>query len=177
MQKLTLETATLRIAAFATGERLLTLDALCFGPAEACEAARLVPRRHETAPEDGLWDFDLVCTPGTDPAGAPSWRNLAFTGEAGWCEGVRLHSPGGVLEHRLPRREWAPLASATPGMTGTSASQVRPLQPEAVRRRPEPLRLLMDAAAGALVILGLSILPLATQAHATEPSIASVASR
>lgn len=176
MPKLTLETATLRIAAFANGERLLTLNALCLGPAEACQTARLVPRQHETAPEDGLWDFDLVCDPGADPVGAPSWRNLAFTGEAGWCEGVRLHSPGGVLEHRLPRREWVGASLAAPGMTGASASRVRPLRPEAVRRRPEPLRILMDAAAGALIVLGLSVLPLAA-AGAAEPAATSVSPR
>jgi hypothetical protein len=177
MRKLSIETATLRIATFATGERLLILNALCFGPAGACETARLVPRQHETAPEDGLWDFDLVCGPGTDPAGAPSWRNLAFTGEASWCEGVRLHSPGGVLEHRLPRRAWIGPSPAAPGMTGSSASRVQPLRQEAVHRRPESLRLFLDAVAGALVALGLSMLPLAVPAVAGEPQATSVASR
>jgi hypothetical protein len=177
MRKLSIETATLRIATFATGERLLTLTALCFGPAGACENARLVPRRHETAPEDGLWDFDLVCGPGADPAGALSWRNLAFTGEAAWCEGVRLHSPGGVLESRLPRRAWTGPSPAAIGMTGSSASRVQPLRPEAVQRRPEPLRLFLDAVAGALVALGLSMLSLAVPAVAGEPQETSVASR
>ena len=177
MRKLSIETATPRIASFATGKRLLNLTVLCFGPAGACETARLVPRRHETAPEDGLWDFDLVCAPGADPAGAPSRRNLAFTGEAGWCEGVRLHSPGGVLEYRLPRREWIGPAPATPGLTGSSASRVQPLRPEAVRRRPDSLRLFLDAVAGALVALGLSMLPLAAPAVAGEPRATSVASR
>lgn len=177
MRKLSIETATLRIATFATGGRLLTLTALCFGPTGACETARLVPRRHETVPEDGLWDFDLVCGPGTDPADAPAWRNLAFTGEAGWCEGVRLHSPGGVLEYRLQRGAWIGPSPAPPGITGSSASRVQPLRPEAVRRRPEPLRLLLDAVAGALVALGLSMLPLAVPAVAGEPPAASVASR
>ena len=177
MRKLSIETATLRIATFATGGRLLTLTALCFGPAGACETARLVPRRHETAPEDGLWDFDLVCGPRTDPAGAPSWRNLAFTGAAGWCEGVRLHSPGGVLEHRLPRSTWTGPSPAAPGMSGSSASRVQPLRSEAVRRRPEPLRLVLDAVAGALVALGLSMLPLSAPAAAGEPQATSVASR
>jgi hypothetical protein len=177
MRKLSIETATLRIATFATGGRLLTLTALCFGPAGACETARLVPRRHETVPEDGLWDFDLVCGPGTDPVGAPSWRNLAFTGEASWCEGVRLHSPGGVLEHRLARREWGGPCPAAPGLTGSSASRVQPLRPEAVQRRPEPLRLFLDAVAGTLVALGLSMLPLSAPAVAGEPQATSVASR
>jgi hypothetical protein len=177
MRQLTIETATLRIATFAAGERLLNLTVLCFGPAAACDTARLVPRRHETAPEDGLWDFDLVCGPGTDPAGAPSWRNLAFTGEAGWCEGVRLHSPGGVLEHRLPRRDWIGPAPSAPGLTGSSASRVQPLRSAAVRRRPEPLRVFLDAAAGALLALGLSILPFAAAAGVGAPKAASVASR
>jgi hypothetical protein len=177
MRKLSIETATLRIATFATGERLLTLTALCFGPAGACETARLVPRRHETVPEDGLWDFDLVCGPRADPAGPPSWRNLAFTGEASWCEGVRLHSPGGVLEHRLPRRAWIGPSPAAPGMTGSSASRVQPLRREAVRRRPEALRLFLDAVAGALVALGLSILPLSAPAVEGHPQATSVASR
>ena len=62
-------------------------------------------------------------------------------------------------------------------MTGSSASRVQPLRPAAVYRRPEALRLFLDAAAGALVALGLSMLPLAVPAVAGEPQATSVASR
>lgn len=101
MRKLTLETATVRVAAFPEGRRLLTVLATCFGPAAACASARLVPRRHAEAPGDGLWDIDLVCAPESPDEDMAASRDVVFTGEADWCEGVRLHSPGGVLEQRL----------------------------------------------------------------------------
>ena len=101
LRQLTLETATVRVAAFPEGRRLLTVLATCFGPAGACASARLVPRRHAEAPEDGLWDIDLVCAPESPDEDTVASRDVVFTGEADWCEGVRLHSPGSVLEQRL----------------------------------------------------------------------------
>ena len=100
LSKLTLQTATVRIADFPGAGRLLTVEATCFGSPEACATARLSPRRHASVPEDGLWDIDLVCEDSAAGEGAICRRDVVFTGEADWCEGVRLHGPGGVLEHR-----------------------------------------------------------------------------
>ncbi|MFM8820673.1 MAG: hypothetical protein ACKOD3_09065 [Phenylobacterium sp.] len=102
MSSIILETATVRVAALDETVRLLTVLATCFGSFGACASARLVPRRHDRIPEDGLWDIDLICAEGAlSDETPPVWRDVAFTGEADWCQGVRLHGPGRVLEHRL----------------------------------------------------------------------------
>ncbi len=177
MRKLTLETATVRIAAFPEGGRLLTVRATCFGPAAACLSARLVPRRHAVTPEDGLWDIDLVCNPAALDEAAGIWRDVVFTGEADWCEGVRLHSPGGVLEHRMD-----PQAPGRPPRPDRAA----PRQPRAVARTPTPpppglrsridlFRVAMDGVATAMLLAGLALLPMALPANAAEPGRASAA--
>jgi hypothetical protein len=61
---------------------------------------------------------------------AVTTRELYFTGDADWCQGVRLHADGVVMEHRLaehqirrplpvrvappaaPRIPWAPASAA-----------------------------------------------------------------
>ncbi|MFM8376659.1 MAG: hypothetical protein ACKN9P_11500, partial [Phenylobacterium sp.] len=64
MSNIILETATVRVAAISDAGRLLTVLATCFGTLAACASARLVPRRHDRVPEDGLWDIDLICADG-----------------------------------------------------------------------------------------------------------------
>lgn len=177
MRKLTLETATVRIAAFPEGGRLLTVRATCFGPAAACASARLVPRRHAAPPEDGLWDIDLVCTPGVPDEGPGVWRDVVFTGEADWCEGVRLHSPGGILEHRMdPPATGRPPRAAAASRERPAAVARPPAPPAAgMRRRPDLFRVAMDSVAAAMILAGLALLPLALPANASEPSRSSAA--
>lgn len=179
MPRLNIETAVFRIAVFPTGNRLLTVNAVCVGSEGACARARLVPRRHAEAPADGLWDIDLVCERDEADAATPSWRELAFTGEADWCRGVRLHSPGGVLEQRLVSGETVAAVGRAPSLTGTSASAVRPLPGPGVRVQRDAGRFLLDVAAGALFALGLAALPLTLPAQAAQAAqpLAAVASR
>lgn len=174
MRKLSLETATVRIAAFPEGGRLLTVRATCFGPAGACVSARLVPRRHAEAPEDGLWDIDLVCAPEMADEGPATWRDVVFTGEAAWCEGVRLHSPGGVLEHRLDPHAVGRTTRPSPAPRGATPADA-PAPKTSVRRRFDLFRLAMDGVAAAMILAGLALLPLALPANAAEPSRTPVA--
>ena len=166
MRKLTLQTATVRIADFPGAGRLLTVEATCFGSPEACATARLSPRRHASVPEDGLWDIDLVSGEAAADGGPVTWRTLTFTGEADWCEGVRLHSAGAVLEHRMaphPAR-LAPRPIAARGWTPPA-----PPSPPA-RRRFDLFRLALDGTAAAMILAGLALLPLALPANASEPA-------
>lgn len=167
MLKLTLETATVRIAAFPEGDRLLTVRATCRGPSGACATARLVPRRHTAPPEDGLWDIDLVSDGEAGPADGGAWRDVVFTGEADWCEGVRLHSPGGVLEHRIAPQaaRLAPRAPEVPRWTPPAPAAAR----TAAARRPlDIFGMALDGAAALLVLAGVSLLPMALPANAAE---------
>jgi hypothetical protein len=177
MRKLTLETATVRIAAFPEGGRLLTVRATCFGPTAACLSARLVPRRHAVTPEDGLWDIDLVCAPATPDEGPTAWRDVVFTGEADWCEGVRLHSPGGVLEHRMdPQASGrSPRADRAAARQQDAVARAPAPPPPGLRSRFDVLRVAMDGVAAAMLLAGLALLPMALPANAAEPSRASSA--
>ena len=177
MRKLTLETATVRIAAFPEGGRLLTVRATCFGPTAACLSARLVPRRHAVAPEDGLWDIDLVCNPAPLDEDVGIWRDVVFTGEADWCEGVRLHSPGGVLEHRMdPQASGrSPRADRAAARQQDAVARAPAPPPSGLRSRFDLLRVAMDGVAAAMLLAGLALLPMALPAHAAEPSRASAA--
>ena len=167
MLKLTLETATVRIATFPEGDRLLTVRATCMGPAGAIASARLIPRRHAGAPEDGLWDIDLVCDDGARPGDVPTWRDVVFTGEADWCEGVRLHSPGGVLEHRIAPQaaRLAPRLLPVPRWTPPAPPVRRTAQAHNANRL---VRLVLDGAAATMILAGLSLLPMALPASAAE---------
>jgi hypothetical protein len=173
MLNLKIETAAVRVAAFPEGDRLLTLRATCLGPAAALAAARLVPRRHAQVPEDGLWDIDLVVDagvePGVEPGGAVTWRDVVFIGEADWCEGVRLHSPGGVLEHRIAPQDaqLAPRPLAAPRWSRPAAPASAPAKSQ---RRFDPFRFLLDGAATAMILAGVSLLPMALPANAAEPA-------
>lgn len=167
MLKLTLETATVRIAAFPEGDRLLTVRATCLGPAGAIASARLVPRRHAAPPEDGLWDIDLVSDGEAGPADGPAWRDVVFTGEADWCEGVRLHSPGGVLEHRVAPQS-ARLATRAPEVPRWSPPTPRVVRSAPARRRFDLFGMALDSAAAVLVLAGASLLPMALPANAAE---------
>ena len=168
MLKLKIETATVRVAAFPEGDRLLTVRATCLGPTAALASARLVPRRHAQAPEDGLWDIDLVVEPAVEPGETAAWRDLVFIGEADWCEGVRLHSPGGVLEHRIAP-QGAQLAPRPLDVPRWSRPATPPPASPAPRRRFEPFRFLLDGAAAAMILAGLSLLPMALPANAAQP--------
>ena len=167
MLKLTLETATVRIAAFPEGDRLLTVRATCMGPAGACAAARLVPRRHAAPPEDGLWDIDLVSDGEAGPADGAAWRDVVFTGEAAWCEGVRLHSPGGVLEHRIAPQA-ARLAPRAPEVPRWTPPAPAACSSAPARRPPDLFGLALDSAAAVLVMAAFSLLPMAMPANAAE---------
>jgi len=169
MLNLKIETAAVRVAAFPEGDRLLTLRATCLGPAAALSAARLVPRRHAQVPEDGLWDIDLVVDAGVEPGGAVTWRDVVFIGEADWCEGVRLHSPGGVLEHRIAPQDaqLAPRPLAAPRWSRPAAPASAP---DKSQRRFDPFRFLLDGAATAMILAGVSLLPMALPANAAEPA-------
>ncbi|MFM1958905.1 MAG: hypothetical protein RL588_422 [Pseudomonadota bacterium] len=168
MLKLKIETATVRVAAFPEGDRLLTLRATCLGPAAALAAARLVPRRHASAPEDGLWDIDLVEDPAVEPGETVAWRDLVFIGEADWCEGVRLHSPGGVLEHRIAP-QGARLAPRPLAVPRWSRPEAPPQATQAPRRRFDPFRVFLDGVAAAMFLAGLSLAPMALPANAAQP--------
>lgn len=166
MHGLTLQDAIVRVAAFPEGDRLLTVRATCFGPEAEVATARLVPRRHAAPPPDGLWDIDLVSGEAAADGGPVTWRTLTFTGEADWCEGVRLHSAGAVLEHRMaphPAR-LAPRPIAARGWTPPA-----PPSPPA-RRRFDLFRLALDGTAAAMILAGLALLPLALPANASEPA-------
>ena len=169
MLKLKIETAAVRVAAFPEGDRLLTVRATCQGPAAALATARLVPRRHAQAPEDGLWDIDLVHDAAPVSEEAVAWRDVVFIGEADWCEGVRLHSPGGVLEHRIAPHG-ARLAPQPLVVPRWSRPAPPPPAPPASRRRFDPFRSLLDGAAAAMILAGLSLLPMALPATAGEPA-------
>ncbi len=167
MPKLTLQTATVRIADFPGAGRLLTVRATCFGSPEACATARLAPRRHASVPEDGLWDIDLVCEDPAAGEGALCWRDVVFTGEADWCEGVRLHGPGGVLEHRMdlfPRNRTIPTH-----LLGHPLEDI-PVLPTRRRMATDVKRLVLDGLAAASVLAAFGLLPLALPASASEPA-------
>ena len=167
MPKLTLQTATVRIADFPGAGRLLTVQATCFGSPEACATARLAPRRHASVPEDGLWDIDLVCEDSAAGEGAICRRDVVFTGEADWCEGVRLHGPGGVLEHRM---DLFPRNRSIPTRPVGRLPEDTPVLPT---RRPlatHVKRLVLDGLAAASVLAAFGLLPLALPASASEPA-------
>jgi hypothetical protein len=52
-----------------------------------------------------MWNLDLVTNLKVRGLAAYDRRELFFTGEADWCQGVRLHGEGLVLEHRLAPHE------------------------------------------------------------------------
>ena len=90
-----------------------------------------------------------------------------FTGEADWCEGVRLHSPGGVLEHRIAPQaaRLAPRAPEVPRWTPPAPAAAR----TAAARRPlDIFGMALDGAAALLVLAGVSLLPMALPANAAE---------
>lgn len=168
--RLILETATVRVAVFAEGGRLLTVRATCFGPVANCTSARLVPRRHAAIPEDGLWDFDLVCEDADEDDGPLCWRDLVFTGEADWCEGVRLYGPGGVLEHRMDPHSGVHRRGPYPVTANRTAggSISSPRRTDA-RSGPRLGRLALDGVAALSVLTGLFLLPMSLPARAAEP--------
>lgn len=105
MSKLVIENLNVRIAALNRVERLVSVTAFCRGPGDLCAVALLRPRRHIVPPADGLWNIDLVTTlkvRGLDPV---TTRELHFNGDADWCQGVRLHADGVIMEHRLAEHE------------------------------------------------------------------------
>jgi hypothetical protein len=167
MLKLTLRSASVRIAAFPEGGRLLTVLAACVGPSAACASARLIPRRHALAPEDGLWDIDMISNPEGLEEGVATWRELVFTGEADWCEGVRIHGPGGMLECRIdsPTQAGAVRPTAPLATLATDAGQTPPWG----RRRFSRFSLTMDVLAAVLIIAGLALLPLSAPSTSTAP--------
>lgn len=105
MAKLVIQNLNVRIAVFNGGDRIVTVTAQCRGPGDACAVAVLRPRRHIAPPADGLWNLDLIQSlkvRGADPAAT---REVFFNGEADWCQGVRVHADGVILEHRLAEHE------------------------------------------------------------------------
>jgi hypothetical protein len=105
MAKLSIQNLNVRIAVINRGDRTVTVTAMCRGPRDACEEAVLNPRRHIAPPADGLWNLDLILNKevrGDDPV---TTREIVFSGEADWCQGVRVHADGVILEHRLADHE------------------------------------------------------------------------
>lgn len=94
-----------RIAVFPKGERVVTVKAVCWGPADLCAVSSLQPRRHIVPPTDGMWNLDLMTNLKVRGLQPYERRELYFTGEADWCQGVRLHGDGMVVEHRLADHE------------------------------------------------------------------------
>lgn len=176
MPALTIETAAVRIAAFPEGDRLLTVKATCFGTAGACASARLAPRRHAVAPEDGLWDLDLIFSTEGAPGETATWRDVVFIGEADWCEGVRLHSPGGVLEHRIALQGASLAPRPLPATSGRRAEPLAAAPVARAERRFNPMRFLLDGTAAAMILASLSLLPMALPASATAAATGAAAS-
>ena len=110
MGKLVIENLNVRIAVFNGGERMVTVKALCRGPGDLCAVARLKPRHHIAPPVDGLWNIDLVSTLKVRGADPSTTREIFFHGEADWCQGVRLHADGVIMEHRLAEHDLAVVA-------------------------------------------------------------------
>ena len=105
MSTIRIESLTARIAIFPTGDRMVVVKAVCWGPADLCAVSSLRPRKHISAPADGMWNLDLFTNLKVRGLAAYERRELFFTGEADWCQGVRLHGEGLVLEHRLSPHE------------------------------------------------------------------------
>jgi hypothetical protein len=105
MTTIRIESLTARIAISPKGERKVMVKAVCWGPADLCAVSSLRPRQHISAPTDGMWNLDLVTNLKVQDLAAFERRELFFTGEADWCQGVRLHGEGLVLEHRLAPNE------------------------------------------------------------------------
>jgi len=103
--KLIVENLNVKIAVLNGKDRLVTVKAVCRGPGDLCAVALLKPRHHIAPPVDGLWNIDLVSTLKVRGADASTTRELFFHGEADWCQGVRLHADGMILEHRLAEHE------------------------------------------------------------------------
>ena len=124
MGKLVIENLNVRIAVFNGGERMVTVKALCRGPGDLCAVARLKPRHHIAPPVDGLWNIDLVSTLKVRGAEPSTTREIFFHGEADWCQGVRLHADGVIMEHRLAEHE-----VSGPRATGAGAPAPRRMVP------------------------------------------------
>ena len=168
MGKLVVENLNVRIAVFNAMERMVTVKAVCRGPGDLCAVALLKPRRHIAPPVDGLWNLDLVTTLKVRGADPGTTRELFFNGEADWCQGVRLHADGVILEHRLaeheisgkrpapqraepPRRmiPWAPAsAAASPWLDPDRAPMIIPAGRPVPRRTRRTWESFYPAAAG-----------------------------
>ena len=105
MSKIRIESVRAKIAIFPKGERMVIVKAVCWGPGDLCAVSSLKPRQHIAAPSDGMWNLDLVTHLKVRGLAAYQRRELFFTGEADWCQGVRLHGEGMVVEHRLAPHE------------------------------------------------------------------------
>lgn len=133
MSKLVIENLSVRIAAINRVERLVSVTAFCRGPGDLCAVAILKPRRHIAPPADGLWNIDLLTTLKVRGAEPVTTRELFFNGDADWCQGVRLHADGVIMEHRLadhqirrpqPAKAAAPVARRIPWAPASAALSV-----------------------------------------------------
>jgi hypothetical protein len=139
MSTIRIESLTARIAIFPSGERMVIVKAVCWGPADLCAVSSLKPRQHIAAPADGMWNLDLFTNLKVRGLAAYERRELFFTGVADWCQGVRLHGEGVVLEHRLARHEVLdrrPASSPPPRAVPPKARRTVALQSP----RPDPDR-------------------------------------
>ncbi|AWM78420.1 hypothetical protein HYN04_12075 [Phenylobacterium parvum] len=126
MSKLVIENLSVRIAAISRVQRRVSVTVFCRGPGDRCAAAVLKPRRHIAQPADGLWNIDLLIPrtlEGVDPV---TTRELHFTGDADWCQGVRLHADGVIMEHRLAEHE---IRQPTPARLASPAAPRIPWAP------------------------------------------------
>ena len=154
MSKLQIKAMTVRIAVHPNGERTVSLKALCRGPSDLCAVSVIKPRRHIVPPADGLWNMDILPSLKVRGVGESIGRDLYFTGETDWCEGVRLHLDGTIVEHRLapheisglkalqavegPRRvSWArPTAALSPWFDPDRPPRIIPAGRPVARRMP-----------------------------------------
>jgi hypothetical protein len=72
-----------------------------------------------------MWNLDLFTNLKVRGLAAYERRELFFTGEADWCQGVRLHGEGLVLEHRLAPHEVLDRRSASSPAAGPLPPQPR----------------------------------------------------
>jgi hypothetical protein len=125
MTTIRIESLTAKIAIFPKGGRMVIVKAVCWGPADLCAVSSLKPRQHIVAPADGLWNLDLFTNLKVRGLATYERRELFFTGEAEWCQGVRLHGEGVVLEHRLAPNEILDRRPAAPPAPRPLPSQPR----------------------------------------------------
>jgi hypothetical protein len=126
MGKLVVESLNVKIAVLNGKDRLVTVKAVCRGPGDLCAVALLKPRHHIAPPLDGLWNIDLVSTLKVRGAEAQTTRELFFHGEADWCQGVRLHAEGMILEHRLAEHEVTGRQATASGTRGATERRMIP---------------------------------------------------